>query len=96
VRREVRKYARARGVSQTQTERGILDNNMILGVIPSGVGGASPASVSLGSIIVEANMDEVNGLSRRKVSGYRCEREATASPRIVDWPAHDYGRAEGI
>ncbi len=58
VRGEVKRYARQRGVSQTPTERGDFDPNMVLGLSLK-CGDAAPPPDSLGTLVVETNMDGV-------------------------------------
>jgi len=57
VRYNVETYTRARGISQTPTERGDFDGDMVLGAGPGCSGGTSPPAMSLGSLAVEATMD---------------------------------------
>jgi tetratricopeptide (TPR) repeat protein len=59
VRGEVKRYARQRGVSQTPNERGDFDPNMVLGLSLKCSGAAPPPEESLGSLVVETNMDGV-------------------------------------
>jgi tetratricopeptide (TPR) repeat protein len=59
VRTEVRGYTRARGAYQTPTEHNDFDNNMILGVNPTCANAAPQPSLVLGSVVIEANMDDV-------------------------------------
>jgi tetratricopeptide (TPR) repeat protein len=59
VRSEVRSYTRARGVYQTPTEHNDFDNNMILGTNPTCSGAAPVPPASLGSLVIEANLDGV-------------------------------------
>ena len=58
VRGEVKRYARQRGVAQTPTERGDFDPNMVLGVSLK-CGAAAPPAESLGTLVIETNMDAV-------------------------------------
>lgn len=61
VRTNVRRYARARSLSQTPTARGDYDPAMLLGVGTACLGGADPESPSLlGTAIVEVNLDDVD------------------------------------
>jgi tetratricopeptide (TPR) repeat protein len=59
VRSEVRSYTRARGVYQTPSEHNDFDNNMILGANPTCAGAAPVLPASLGSLVIEANLDGV-------------------------------------
>ena len=68
VRGEVKRYARQRGVSQTPTERGDFDPNMVLGVSLK-CAGAAPPPESLGTLVVETNMDSVEVYVDEKLVG---------------------------
>lgn len=61
VRREVRSYTRSRGVTQTPTDHGDFPNDLILGFSPTRRQQlvASTAQLANGTLIVEANLDEV-------------------------------------
>jgi tetratricopeptide (TPR) repeat protein len=61
VRGEVRNYARARGVSQTPQDQGDLDySKIILAAHPACISGLVTQGVPLGTIVVEANMENVD------------------------------------
>jgi tetratricopeptide (TPR) repeat protein len=61
VRREVRRYTRDRGVSQTPTDHGDFPNDLILGYNPGRRQKLSTAAVELanGTLVIEANLDNV-------------------------------------
>lgn len=59
VRSEVRSYARQRHKSQTPNERGSFDDDMILGLGNNCNGEAQAASKLTGTLVIEANMDDV-------------------------------------
>lgn len=59
VRESVRSYTRERGVSQNPTEYGDFDNDMALGV-RSASGCYSNQSVGTGTLVIEANQDQVD------------------------------------
>ncbi len=59
VREHVRDYARARGVSQTPTERGDFEGDSFLLGVSNCTGAAPPPSLTQGSLTIETNMDEV-------------------------------------
>ena len=60
VRREVSSYVKRYGKSQTPTDHDRdYDNNMVLGVNPGCVDTAQPSAAPLGSLTIEANMDDV-------------------------------------
>jgi tetratricopeptide (TPR) repeat protein len=69
VRGEVKRYARERGVSQTPTERGDFDPNMILGAGAACANAAAPPEAALGSLIIEVNMDGVDVYVDDKLAG---------------------------
>jgi tetratricopeptide (TPR) repeat protein len=69
VRSEVRSYTRARGVYQTPTEHNDFDNNMILGTNPTCAGAAPLPPASLGSLVIEANLDGVEIYVDEKLVG---------------------------
>jgi hypothetical protein len=68
VRGWVKRYARERGVSQTPNERGDFDPNMVLGVSLK-CAGAAPPPDSLGTLVVETNMDSVEVYVDEKLVG---------------------------
>ena len=83
VRSEVRNYTRARNVSQTPTEHSDFDNNMILGVNPACANTASTLSVPLGSIVIEANMDEVEVYLDDKLVGIVAKSKPLLLPGLA-------------
>ncbi len=68
VRGEVKRYARERGASQTPTERGDFDPNMVLGVSLKCGDAAAPPD-SLGTLVIETNMDSVDVYIDEKLVG---------------------------
>ncbi|MBI4875961.1 MAG: caspase family protein [Acidobacteria bacterium] len=86
VRGEVKRYARQRGVSQTPNERGDFDPNMILGVGAACASGGAPAAVSLGSIVVEVNLDGVEVYVDDKLVGTVDQGKPLAVPGLATGP----------
>ncbi len=69
VREHVREYARARGVSQTPTERGDFEPDSFVVGATSCTSASPPASLSLGSLTIETNMDDVDVYVDDKLQG---------------------------
>jgi tetratricopeptide (TPR) repeat protein len=59
VREHVRDYARARGVSQTPTERGDFEPDSFVIGVTTCTSAAPPPSLVLGSLTIETNLDDV-------------------------------------
>jgi len=69
VRSNVRRYAKDRGASQTPSDRGLFDPNMILGVNTTNLKTGSTAPSMVGTAIVEANTDNVEVFIDGKLVG---------------------------
>jgi len=92
VRESVRIYARARGVSQTPTERGDFDpNGFVLGVANECTG-SEQLKPALGTLTIETNMDDVEVYVDDKLVGIA----AKGKPLILPGLATGNHRVQGV